>query len=262
MSNEITIEKRAFEETAASTVSNGIKKFREAGEQYRDGRKEEDVHAEMANLAASMFHMNETMQAVSAMGEEIFRESETVTLTKEHYDKIALQMLDRVVKEKTERQEDGKHLPIQIMLGGIIAWNLALKELRKALFGTEESREDVIFQSARESIRRETEKPETDLEKNLRKFGTDGGPVGQTAWSHTEANQENAASAPKPEQGGTENLERAQMDKATEKIKECDFRLDAKEVSECSKDPGFRRTVENLEKRRTFLGHIRQRFGF
>ena len=254
----ITIDKLEFEGKCGKAVANSMNRMDRC---IRGGKAAESGDF-MGMLAVTVFHMKETAKALQIMSEKIFKDGNPVTITEMDFDMKAVNLLEMEAKGMLQIQEDGQYKPMPVVVAGAMAWNLAFQELRRVLFEEETSKEDEIFRSARESIRRETEKPLKDYEMNAMKFKADGPVNMQTTWANTEASQSDAASAPAPEQTGTENLERAQMDKAIEKIKECDFSPDAKEASEISKDPGFRSTVENLEKRRTFLGHIRQRFGF
>lgn len=238
MSKEIkavTIDKLEFERKAGMAVANGMNRMDRC---IRSGQPAEDGDF-MGMLAVTVFHMKETAKALSIMSQKIFQDKNPVTITETDFDNAAMTLLEMEAKGLLKIQEDGQYKPMPIVVAGARAWNLAFQEMRRVLFEEKDSKEDEIFQSARENIRRETEKPETDLEKNLRKFGTDGGPVGQTAWSNTEANQKGAESAKAPEQGGLENAAPAEP-RETEPVK------------------------DQTEKQAAgqFFAHIRRRFGF
>lgn len=237
MSNEIkavTIDKLEFNKKAGEAVANGMNRMDRC---IRDGKVAEKGDF-MGVLAISVFHMKETAEAMGALSEKIFRDTDRATITEPEFDDMTMGLLEEAAKKSIQVQKDGQFKPVTIAIAESMAWSLAFKEMRKILFEKKENKEDEIFQSARESIRRETEKPAEDLEQALLKFKV-AGPVGQTVWANTEANQKSAESAPVPEQGGLENAAPAEPD-AEKPVK------------------------DQTEKQAAgqFFAHIRRRFGF
>ena len=254
----ITIKKEEFEWKVGEAVATSMNRMDRC---MRTSKAAEDRDV-MGILAVTVFHMKGISEAMEAMEKEIFKNSSLVHITEPGYDKLSMDLVQRKAKKLLETKEDGEREPMPIVVAETMAWNLAFQELRRVLFDEKANKEDEIFHSARENILRETEKPLKDYEMNAMKFKMDGPVYPQTAWANTEASQADAASAPEPEQTGTENLERAQTDEAIEKIKECDFGTNVKEAERASQDPGFQSAVKDLEKRRPFLEFIRRRFGF
>lgn len=142
MNNEITIEKREYEAKAGKAVAVGLNRM----EQCDEIVKGERAGKVMANLAAVMFHLKETTRAMSAMGVELFRDNERVTLTVKEFDEAAKELLDREGKKKAAIQEDGQYMPLQLMVAGIMAWNLAFQELRHVLFDEERDEKQEFHQ--------------------------------------------------------------------------------------------------------------------
>lgn len=143
MNNEITIEKREYEAKAGKAVAVGLNRM----EQCDEIVKGERAGKVMANLAAVMFHLKETTRAMSAMGVELFRDNERVTLTVKEFDEAAKELLDREGKKKAAIQEDGQYMPLQLMVAGIMAWNLAFQELRHVLFDEERDEKKEFHQA-------------------------------------------------------------------------------------------------------------------
>lgn len=231
----ITIDKLEFEGKCGKAVANSMNRMDRC---IRGGKAAESGDF-MGMLAVTVFHMKETAKALQIMSEKIFKDGNPVTITEMDFDMKAVNLLEMEAKGLLRIQEDGQYKPMPVVVAGAMAWNLAFQELRRVLFEEKASKEDEIFRSARENIRRETEKPETDLEKNLRKFGTDGGPVGQTACANTEENQKGAENAKAPERSGLENAAPAETD-----------------VEEPVKDQTEKQAAGQ------FFAHIRRRFGF
>ena len=231
----ITIKKEEFEWKVGEAVATSMNRMDRC---MRTSKAAEDRDV-MGILAVTVFHMKGIAEAMGTMEKEILKNSSLVHITEPGYDKLSMDLVQQKAKKLLETKEDGAREPMPIVVAETMAWNLAFQELRRVLFDEETSKEDEIFRSARESIRRETEKPETDLEKNLRKFGTDGGPVGQTACANTEANQKGAESTKAPEQSGLENAAPAETD-----------------VEGPVKDQTEKQAAGQ------FFAHIRRRFGF
>lgn len=143
MNNEITIEKREYEAKAGKAVAVGLNRM----EQCDEIVKGERAGKVMANLAAVMFHLKETTRAMSAMGVELFRDNERVTLTVKEFDEAAKELLDREAKKKTAIQEDGQYMPLQLLVAGVMAWNLAFQELRHVLFDEERDEKKEFHQA-------------------------------------------------------------------------------------------------------------------
>lgn len=254
----ITINKLEFEWKAGKAVATSMDRMERS---MRTG-KIMDSGDVMGVLAVTVFHMKGISEAMEAMEKEIFKNSSLVHITEPGYDKMSVDLVQSQAKKLLEPSEGKDREPMTIVVAETMAWNIAFRELRQVLFPEEESREDTIFRSAWENIRRETEKPVKDCEMTAMKFKVNAPVYPQTVWANTEASQADAASAPEPEQTGTANLEREQTDEAIEKIKECDFGTNVKEAERASQDPGFQSAVKDLEKCRPFLEFIRRRFGF
>lgn len=262
MNNEITIEKREYEAKAGKAVAVGLNRM----EQCDEIVKGERAGKVMANLAAVMFHLKETTRAMSAMGVELFRDNERVTLTVKEFDEAAKELLDREGKKKAAIQEDGQYMPLQLLVAGIMAWNLAFQELRHVLFDEERDEKKEFHQAmgrikeaaAKEKAAAEAQevaavKVEPWVERVDMKVCMDAAAdsefrhhaemdamklrayyaAGQTAWTD-ESQQPDTANTEPPEQSGLANV-------------------NAAAAEEQGADPAAPDG---------FVQHIRQRFGF